>query len=53
MSEPREEKNPAQQGDVNPETRCPCVLLLDTSQSMEGDSIRELKAGIEAFRKQL
>jgi uncharacterized protein YegL len=39
--------------DDNPEARCPCVLLLDTSGSMEGDSIRELTAGLEACRAEL
>lgn len=37
----------------NPEPRCPCLLLLDTSTSMEGDPIRELNAGIAAFRDEL
>jgi uncharacterized protein with von Willebrand factor type A (vWA) domain len=27
----------------NPEPRCPCVLLLDTSGSMGGAAIRQLK----------
>ena len=29
----------------NPEPRCPCLLLLDTSASMEGEPIAELNAG--------
>lgn len=37
----------------NPEPRCPCVLLLDTSGSMQGQPIDELNAGIEAFREEL
>jgi len=37
----------------NPEPRCPCLLLLDTSQSMSGAPIRELNAGLEAFRDEL
>jgi uncharacterized protein YegL len=37
----------------NPEPRCPCVLLLDTSGSMEGDSIDALNAGLRTFREQL
>ena len=37
----------------NPEPRCPCVLLLDTSTSMEGDSIAELNAGIRTFRNEI
>jgi uncharacterized protein YegL len=53
MSESHEEKDPTPQRELNPETRCPCVLLLDTSESMEGESIRELVAGIESLRKEL
>lgn len=34
----------------NPENRCPVVLLLDVSKSMAGDPIRELNAGIAAFK---
>lgn len=37
----------------NPEPRCPCVLLLDTSGSMAGDSIDELNRGLRAFRDEL
>jgi uncharacterized protein YegL len=37
----------------NPEPRCPCVLLLDTSTSMEGDSIRQLNKGLRTFRDEL
>ncbi len=37
----------------NPEPRCPCVLLLDTSGSMQGDSIDELNRGLQAFREEL
>ena len=37
----------------NPEPRCPCLLLLDTSSSMSGNPIQELNAGIEAFRDEL
>jgi len=37
----------------NPEPRCPCVLLLDTSGSMEGDSINALNAGLVTFREEL
>lgn len=35
---------------VNTEPRCPCLLLLDTSHSMEGDPIAELNAGLQAFQ---
>lgn len=34
----------------NPDPRCPCLLLLDTSNSMSGEKITALNAGIQAFR---
>ncbi|HEX2205066.1 MAG TPA: VWA domain-containing protein [Longimicrobium sp.] len=34
----------------NPEPRCPCVLLLDTSGSMQGDPLDAMLHGLEAFR---
>ena len=37
----------------NPEPRCPCLLLLDTSGSMQGDRIRELNAGLDTFKQEL
>ena len=37
----------------NPEPRCPCVLLLDTSGSMAGKPLDELNAGIQVFKKEL
>lgn len=37
----------------NPDPRCPVVLLLDTSGSMAGQPIRELNAGLEAFKDAL
>jgi uncharacterized protein YegL len=37
----------------NPEPRCPCLLLLDTSGSMRGQPINELNAGIRLFRDEL
>jgi len=37
----------------NPEPRCPCVLLLDTSGSMKGQPITELNRGLAAFREEL
>ena len=37
----------------NPEPRCPCLLLLDTSASMKGEPIAELNAGIVAFKDEL
>src|SRR5215510_3431985 len=37
----------------NPEPRCPCVLLLDTSDSMRGDPIQELNEGLITFRDNL
>jgi uncharacterized protein YegL len=33
----------------NPEPRCPVVLLLDTSGSMQGQPIRELNEGLRSF----
>lgn len=37
----------------NPEARCPCVLLLDTSGSMEGEPILALNQGLRVFRDEL
>ena len=37
----------------NPEPRCPCLLLLDSSGSMRGRPIEELNAGIASFRREL
>ncbi len=37
----------------NPEPRCPCVLLLDTSGSMNGERIAALNAGLVTFREEL
>ena len=37
----------------NPEPRCPCVLLLDTSVSMRGKPIDELNEGIRVFKDEL
>ena len=37
----------------NPEPRCPCVLLLDTSSSMAGEPIAALNAGLETFKDEL
>src|SRR5262245_40100201 len=37
----------------NPEPRCPCVLLLDTSKSMSGRRIQALNEGLLAFRDDL
>ena len=37
----------------NPEPRCPCVLLLDTSASMTGAPIQALNDGLETFRDSL
>ena len=38
---------------LNPEPRCPCLLLLDVSGSMDGAPIAELNAGLKAFRDDL
>lgn len=37
----------------NPEPRCPCLLLLDTSFSMQGNPINELNNGLVAFKDEL
>ncbi len=37
----------------NPEPRCPCVLLLDNSWSMNGEPITELNQGLVAFKEEL
>ncbi len=37
----------------NPEPRCACLLLLDTSGSMRGHAIDELNAGLRAFSTEL
>ena len=37
----------------NPEPRCPCVLLLDTSGSMRGRKIAELNSGLQTFAEQV
>ncbi len=34
----------------NPEARCPCVLLLDTSGSMQGEPILALNQGLRVFK---
>lgn len=38
---------------TNPEPRCPCVLLLDTSASMSGTPIAELNSGLAAYFDEL
>src|SRR5262249_20375474 len=37
----------------NPEPRCPCLLLLDTSGSMVGAPITELNAGLVTLKDEL
>jgi len=37
----------------NPEPRCPCILLLDTSGSMSGRPVAELNQGLIAFKEEL
>lgn len=37
----------------NPEPRCPCILLLDTSGSMQGAPIQELNSGLVTFKDEL
>lgn len=38
---------------TNPEPRCPCVLLLDVSGSMQGEPIAALNAGLASFHVEL
>ena len=38
---------------TNPEPRCPCLLLLDTSGSMNGHPIEELNLGLRVFKEEL
>jgi uncharacterized protein YegL len=37
----------------NPEPRCPCILLLDTSYSMKGRRIDALNAAMQQFKEEL
>jgi uncharacterized protein YegL len=37
----------------NPEPRCPCILLLDTSGSMKGEPISQLNEGLVTFKDEL
>lgn len=37
----------------NPEPRCPCLLLLDTSASMSGSPINELNEALRVFKNEL
>jgi uncharacterized protein YegL len=37
----------------NPEPRCPCLLLLDTSGSMNGAPIKELNDGLVTFKDEI
>jgi uncharacterized protein YegL len=37
----------------NPEPRCACLLLLDTSGSMNGAAITELNSGLKALAEEL
>lgn len=38
---------------LNPDRRCPCLLLLDTSYSMHGDKIDQLNLGLQALQNDL
>lgn len=38
---------------INPEPRCPCVLLLDTSGSMHGEPMRQLNEGFRTLIDEL
>lgn len=37
----------------NPESRCPCMLLLDTSGSMSGKPIQQLNDGVQTLKNEL
>jgi uncharacterized protein YegL len=37
----------------NPDPRCPCLLLVDVSTSMQGDAIGALNRGLEAFHREV
>jgi uncharacterized protein YegL len=37
----------------NPEPRCPCLLLIDTSSSMAGEPIHQLNEGLHIFLEEL
>ena len=37
----------------NPESRCPCMLLLDTSGSMNGKPIQQLNDGVQTLKNEL
>ena len=37
----------------NPEPRCPCVLLLDTSGSMNGPALQALNEGLQSFAREI
>ncbi len=37
----------------NPEPRCACILLLDTSGSMQGPPIAQLNLGLQSFKDEL
>lgn len=37
----------------NPDPRCPCILLLDTSWSMNGTPIMKLNQGLQAFQNDI
>jgi uncharacterized protein YegL len=43
----------AQEFADNPEPRCPCLLLLDTSGSMQGSPIDQLNRGLVTFKDEL
>src|SRR4051812_45443555 len=38
---------------ANPEPRCPCILLLDRSGSMQGNPIDELNSGLRLLQNEL
>lgn len=53
MPEPDQVPFAAAEFAENPEPRCPCLLLLDTSGSMQGAPVEELNLGLLTFRDEL
>lgn len=53
MSEERTRLDEAIEFAENPEPRCACILLLDTSGSMRGNPIKALKDGLQTFKDAL
>jgi uncharacterized protein YegL len=46
-------QDPEQRFDHNPEPRCPSLLILDVSGSMQGAPLRQLQEGLEVYKNSL